>query len=179
MPYLYIFYYPFFILCGSLELSVSCQQSRLNLCFFFTIHTQHLGLDWDPDSSRRLSNPSCPLKQFLFLSHPMSSWLGWGHWSAHLKQLEILHLLSPMQLQLIWISCYYCNNSCKTPDCGNLPSPWTNSSHLLRGAGRAAVLFHGGRHSTLRQFQHSSRKALGYRLPFTPSFIWSQTPYHY
>ncbi len=29
--------------------------------FFFTIHTQHLGLDWDLDSSRRLSNPSCPL----------------------------------------------------------------------------------------------------------------------
>ncbi len=29
------------------------------------------------------------------------------------------------------------------------------------------------------KFQHSSRKALCYRLPFTPSLIWSQTPYHY
>ncbi len=59
------------------------------------------------------------------------------------------------------------------PDCGNFPSPWPNSSHLPRGAGRAAVLFHGGWHSTLSlwRFQHSSRKALCYRLPFTPSFI--------
>ncbi len=29
-----------------------------------------------------------------------------------------------MQLQLIWISCDYCNSSYKTPDCGNLPSPF-------------------------------------------------------
>ncbi len=29
------------------------------------------------------------------------------------------------------------------------------------------------------RFQHSSRKALRYRLSFAPSFIWSQTPYHY
>ncbi len=59
------------------------------------------------------------------------------------------------------------------PDCGNFPSPWPNSSHLPRGAGRAAVLFHGGWHSTLSlwRFQHSSTKALCYRLPFTPSFI--------
>ncbi len=34
---------------------------RLHFRFFFTIHSQHLGLDWDLDSSRRLSNPSCPL----------------------------------------------------------------------------------------------------------------------
>ncbi len=59
--------------------------------------------------------------------------------------------------------------------------PWPNSSHLTRGAGRPAVLFHGGWHSTLSlwRFQHSPRQALCYRLPFTPSFIWSQTPYHY
>ncbi len=58
-------------------------------------------------------------------------------------------------------------------DCGNLPSPWPNSSHLPRGAGQAAVLFHGGWHSTLSlwRFQHSPRQALCYRLPFTPSFI--------
>ncbi len=45
----------------------------------------------------------------------------------------------------------------------------------------AAVLFHGGWHSNLSfwRFQHSSRKALCYRLSFTPSFIWSQTPYNY
>ncbi len=147
---------------------------------FFTIHTQHLGLDWDLDLSRRLSNPAALSKNF-FLSHHTSSWPGWGHWSAHFKQLEILNPLSPMQLQLIWISCDYCNSSYKTTDCGNLPSPWPNSGHLPRGAGRAAVLFHGGWHSTLSlwQFQHSSRQALCYRLPFTHSFIWSQTPCHY
>ncbi len=41
------------------------------------------------------------------------------------------------------------------------------------GAGRPAVLFHGGWHSTLSlwRFQHSPRQALCYRLPFTPSFI--------
>ncbi len=50
-----------FFLCWSVELSVSCQQSRLHFRFFLTIHSQHLGLDWDLDSSRRLSNPSCPL----------------------------------------------------------------------------------------------------------------------
>ncbi len=34
------------LLSGFVELSVSCQQSRLHFCFFFfTIHTQHLGLD--------------------------------------------------------------------------------------------------------------------------------------
>ncbi len=59
------------------------------------------------------------------------------------------------------------------PDCGNLPSSWPNSSHLPRGAGRPAVLFHGGWHSTLSlwRFQHSPRQALCYRFPFTPSFI--------
>ncbi len=36
-----------------------------------------------------------------------------------------------MQLQLIWIPCDYCNGSYKTPDCGNLPSPWPNSSPFL------------------------------------------------
>ncbi len=52
--------------------------------------------------------------------------------------------------------CDYCNSSYKTPDCGNLPSPWPNSSHLPRRAGGAAVLFHGGWHSTLSlwRFQH-------------------------
>ncbi len=45
----------------SMELSVSCQQSRLHFRFFFTIHSQHLRLDWDLDSSRRFSNSSCPL----------------------------------------------------------------------------------------------------------------------
>ncbi len=55
MPYLYIFYYTSFFLHSSLELSVSCQQSRLHFSFFFTIHTQHLGLDRDLDSSRRKS----------------------------------------------------------------------------------------------------------------------------
>ncbi len=61
----------------------------------------------------------------------------------------------------------------KTPDSSNLPSPWPNSSHLPRGAGRPAVLFHGGWHSTLSlwRFQHSPRQALCYRLPFTPSLI--------
>ncbi len=56
------------------------------------------------------------LSQFLFLSHPKASWPGWGHWSAHFKQLEILNPLSPRQSQLIWISCDYCNGSYKTPD---------------------------------------------------------------
>ncbi len=86
-----------------------------------------------------------------------------------------------MQLKLIWISCDYCNSSYKTADCGNLTSPWPNSSPLPRGAGWVAVLFHGGWYSTLSfwRFQHSSRKALCYRLPFTSSLIWSQTPYHY
>ncbi len=127
------------------------------------------------------ATPGCSLSQFLFLSHPKASWPGWGHWSAHFKQLEILNPLSPRQSQLIWISCDYCNGSYKTPDSNNLPSPWPNSSHLPRGAGRPAVLFHGGWHSTLSlwRFQHSPRQALCYRLPFTPSFIWSQTPYHY
>ncbi len=130
--------------------------------FFLTIHTQHLGLDWDLDSSRRLRYPGCSLSQFLFLSHPKASWPGWGHWSAHFKQLEILNPLSPRQSRLIWISCDYCNSSYKTPDSSNLPSPWPNSSHLPRGAGRPAVLFHGGWHSTLSlwRFQHSPRQAL-------------------
>ncbi len=127
------------------------------------------------------SYPGCSLSQLLFLSHPKASWPGWGHWSAHFKQLEILNPLYPGQSQLIWISCDYCNGSHKTPDSSNLSSPWPNSSHLPRGAGRPAVLFHGGWHSTfsLWRFQHSPRQALCYRLPFTPSFIWSQTPYHY
>ncbi len=38
---------------------LSTKQTSFPL--FFSIHTQHLGLDWDLDSSRRLSNPSCPL----------------------------------------------------------------------------------------------------------------------
>ncbi len=65
-----------------------------------------------------------------------------------------------MQLQLIWISCDYCNGSYKTPDCGNLPSPWPNSSPLPWGAGWAAVLFHGGWNSTLSlwRFQHHLEK---------------------
>ncbi len=54
-----------------------------------------------------------------------------------------------MQSQLIWISCDYCNSSYKTPDCGNLPSSWPNSSPLPRGAGRAAVLFQGGWHTNI------------------------------
>ncbi len=51
--------------------------------------------------------------------------------------------------------------------------PWPNYSPLPRGAGWVAVLFHGGLHSNLSfwRFQHSSRKALCYRLSFTPSFI--------
>ncbi len=58
-------------------------------------------------------------------------------------------------------------------------SSWPNFSHLPRGAGWAAVLFHGGWRSTpsLWRLQHSSRKALCYRLPFTPCFIWPRTPY--
>ncbi len=44
-----------FFLCGSVELSVNCQQSRFHLVFFFTIHTQYLGVDWDLDSSSRLT----------------------------------------------------------------------------------------------------------------------------
>ncbi len=125
--------------------------------------------------------PGCSLSQLLFLSHPKASWPGWGHWSAHFKQLEILNPLYPGQSQLIWISCDYCNGSHKTPDSSNLSSPWPNYCHLPRGGGRHAVLFHGGWHSTfsLWRFQHSPRQALCYRLPFTPSFIWSQTPYHY
>ncbi len=56
-----------------------------------------------------------------------------------------------------------------------------NSSPLPRGAGWAAVLFRGGWHPDLSfwRFQHSSRKALCYRLSFSPSFILSETPYHY
>ncbi len=52
-------------------------------------------------------------------------------------------------------------------------SPWPNSSPLPRGAGWVAVLFHGGWNPTLSfwRFQHSSRKALRYRLSFAPSFI--------
>ncbi len=61
-----------------------------------------------------------------------------------------------MQLQLIQISCDYFNSSHKTSDCGYLTLPWPNSRHLLRGAGRAAVLFRGGWHSTpsLWRLQH-------------------------
>ncbi len=66
---------------------------------------------------------------------------GWGHWSALFKQLEKLNPLSPKQLQLIWISCDYCNISCN-----RLLSPWPNSTPLPRGAGQA-VLFRGGWHS--------------------------------
>ncbi len=58
-----------------------------------------------------------------------------------------------MQLQLILISCDYCNSSYKTPNYGHLPPPWSNSSHLPRGAGQAAVLFRGGWHSTLSFWQ--------------------------
>ncbi len=128
------------------------------------------------------ATPAAISNNFSFSHIPASSWPGWGHWFAHFKQLKILHPLSPMQLQLIWISCDYCNSSYKTPDFGNLlSSPWPNYSPLPRGAGRAAVLFHGGWHSNLSlwRFQHSSRQALCYRLPFTPSFIWSQMLYHY
>ncbi len=49
-----------------------------------------------------------------------------NNWKYSTHSLQL-----PMQLQLIWISCDYCNSSYKTPDCGNLPSPWPNSSHFL------------------------------------------------
>ncbi len=110
------FYYTSFFLCGSLELPVSCQQSWLHFCFFLTIHTQHLGLDWDLDSSRRLSNPGCSLSQFLFLSHPKASWPGWGHWSAHWKysthsplgnhnsfESHAITVTAPIKLQIVVI----------------------------------------------------------------------------
>ncbi len=38
---------------------LSTKQTSFPL--FFTIHSQHLRLDWDLDSSRRFSNSSCPL----------------------------------------------------------------------------------------------------------------------
>ncbi len=46
------------------------------------------------------------LSQFLFLSHPKASWPGWGHWSAHFKQLEISHAITvtaPIKLQIVVI----------------------------------------------------------------------------
>ncbi len=48
-------------LYGSLELSVCDQQSRSYSRYCFQFCTQHLGPDWDLDSSRRLSNPCCAL----------------------------------------------------------------------------------------------------------------------
>ncbi len=70
---------------------------------------------------------------------------------------NVITVIAPIKLQIVVI----------------LPSPWTNYSPLPRGAGRVAVLFHGGWHSTLSlwRFQHSSRKTLCYRLSFTPSII--------
>ncbi len=61
-----------------MELPVSCQQSWLHFCFFLTIHTQHLGLDWDLDSSRRLSYPGCSLSQFSFSHTPRQVGRGGG-----------------------------------------------------------------------------------------------------
>ncbi len=109
----------------------------------------------------------------LFLSHPKASWPGWGHWSAHFKQLEILNPLSLGNHNSFESHAITVTAPIKLPDSINLPSPWPNSSRLPRGAGRPAVLFHGGWHSTLSlwRFQHSPRQALCYRLPFTPSFI--------
>ncbi len=48
-----------------------------------------------------------------------------------------------------------------------------DDKEMPRGAGWVAVLFHGGWNSTLSfwRFQHSSRKALCYRLSFALSFI--------
>ncbi len=73
-----------------------------------------------------------------------------------------------MQLQFIWISCDYCNSSYKTTDCGNLPSPWPNYSPFLEELDRLLSSFmeDGTPILIFWWFQHSSRKALCYRLSF-------------
>ncbi len=162
----------------------NCQSAvnKADLISAFSLLSTHsiLGLTETWICPEDSATPAALSNNFSFSHTPHQVGPGWGHWSAHFKQLEILNPLSPMQLQLIWISCDYCNSSYKTLDFGNLPSHWPNSSPLPRGAGRADVLFHGGWHSTLSfwRFQHSSWQALCYRLSFTPSFIWSQSPYH-
>ncbi len=80
-------------------------------------------------------------------------------------------------LNLMWLL----YSSYKTPDCGNLPPSWLNSTPLPRGAGWPPVLIPGGWQSnfSLWRLQHVSGQAFCYRLPFTPYFIWSHMPYHY
>ncbi len=68
---------------------------------------------------------------------------------------------------------YYCNSSYKTPDCGNLPSPCQTLATFLEELDRLLSSFmeDGTPLFVFGDFQHSSRKALCYRLPFTPSLI--------
>ncbi len=46
------------------------------------------------------ATPAALSNNFSFSHTPRQVGPGWGHWSAHFKQLEILNPLAPMQLQL-------------------------------------------------------------------------------
>ncbi len=81
-----------------------------------------------------------------------------------------------MQSQLIWNSWDYCNSSHKTPDCGNLPSSWQILAIFLDELdGLLSSFMEDG--TPLLVFGDFNIQALFYKLPFTPCFIWSQTPY--
>ncbi len=102
---------------------VSQLSTKLTSFLLFPyIHSQHLGLDWDLDSSRRLRYPGCSLSQLLFLSH-QGKLAGVGALVCSFQTIGNTQPLSPGQSQLIWISCNYCNGSYKTPDSSNLSSP--------------------------------------------------------
>ncbi len=116
----------------------------------------------------------------VFISHtPRAKVDGCGATGLLISNIGNTQPHSPRGITTHWISCDYCNGSYKTPDSNNLTVPLANSSHLPRGAGRPAVLFHGGCTPLLvfGGFQHSPRTGLMLQTVHSLlAFIWSQTP---
>ncbi len=101
---IYIFYYTsFFFLCGSLEFSVSCQQSRTSFCFSLQSTLSILGLTetWIRPEDSATQLPSLTISLSIT---PTSCWPGWGHCSAHFNNWKCsTHsaLSLPYAIQLI------------------------------------------------------------------------------
>ncbi len=149
----------------------NCQSvvNKADLISAFSLQStlRHLGLDWYRICPEDSATPAA-LSNNLSFSPPHVRWSMWGtgllfsnNWkySTYSPQCNynsfeshVITVIAPIKL----------------PDCGNLPSSWPNYSPLPRGAGRVAVLFHGGWHSNLSfwRFQHSSKKKMPYATDF-------------
>ncbi len=130
----------------------NCQSAvnKADLIPLFLYNPHSASWAWlRPGFVQKTPQPQLPSLTIYFSLTPLVRLAGVGALVCSFQIIGNTQPTSPMQLQLIWISCDYCNSSYKILDCGNLPSPWPNYSPLPRGAGRVAVLFHGGWHSNL------------------------------